>query len=164
MKTSKKLSLCVLAMLCFSLAFTMLQSSFAQQGQQYPLTITIKDGVTGKEAQGVTTIVDTSSGSLVQDLGTVAENTTVNLPAGTYVIKTQLTILGVPITIQSYTVNLNQPVTAYLTVSAFIIPIQYAALIIYVIVIIIIIAILYVIIRWILKRATYKDPSQRKPT
>jgi hypothetical protein len=142
----------------------MLQSSFAQQGQQYPLTITIKDGVTGKEAQGVTTRIDTPTGSLVRDLGTVAENTMVNLTAGTYVIKTQLTILGVPITIQSYTVNLNQPVTAFLTVSAFIIPIQYASLIIYVIVIIIIIAILYVIIRRILKRATYKDPNQRKPT
>ncbi len=162
MKIGKKMGLCILVILCFSLGFMMLQCSFAQQ--TYPLTITVKDGVTGKEAQGVTTQIYTSTGSLEKDLGTVAENTIVNLPAGTYVIKTQLTILGVPITIQSYTVDLNQPVTAFLTVSAFIIPIQYVSLIIYIIVIIIIVAILYAIIRRILKRATYKDPKQIKPT
>ncbi len=164
MKTNKKMSLCVLALLCFSFGFMMLQSSFAQQGQQYPLTISVKDGVTGKEAQGVTTIIDTSTGSLYQNLGTVAENTTINLPAGTYVIKMQIAILGVPVTIQSYTADLNQPVVEELTVSAFIIPIQYVPLLIYIIVIVIIIVILYIIIRSILKRATYKDPRQRKPT
>ena len=122
------------------------------------------DGVTGKAAQGVTTIIDTSTGSLYQNLGTVAENTTINLPTGTYVIKVQLSILGIPITMQSSTVNLNQPYTEELTVSALIIPIQYVSLLIYIIVIIIIVVIIIIILRSILKRATYKDPKQKKPT
>ncbi len=164
MRINKKLTICVLAMLCFSFVFMLVQPSFAQQEQQYPLTISVTDGVTGKAAQGVTTIIDTSTGSLYQNLGTVAENTTINLPTGTYVIKVQLSILGIPITMQSSTVNLNQPYTEELTVSALIIPIQYVSLLIYIIVIIIIVVIIIIILRSILKRATYKDPKQKKPT
>lgn len=164
MKTNKKMSLCVLAMICLAFTFMLVQPSFAQQGQQYSLTITVKDGVTGKAAQGVTTKIETSTGTLVQNLGTVSGPTTVTLPAGTYVIDVQLPIFGIQFTTLSSTITLNQASTVGLVVSAYIIPIQYLPLLIYIIIIIIILIIIYLIIISIIRRARQKDLRQKKPT
>ena len=126
--------------------------AFAQGQGTQSVKITVTDGVTGKAAVGVTTSILSSSGAVIQNLGTVPQGgTEVSLPSGQYSIIVQIGIFGFPVTLASYSFDTTQVTGVEMTVSALIIPIQYLPLLIYVVVFIIILAIIIFIIRRLLK-------------
>lgn len=123
---------------------------FAQQAT-YPVTIHVKDGVTGTTAQGVTTIIQSSSGAVVQNLGVVGDQgSQISLAPGSYSAIVQIGIFGIPFTLQSLPFTISQATSVDVTVSA-LIPVQYLPIIVYIIVAIIVIVILYIIIRRLMK-------------
>ncbi len=158
MKNIAKVSICLVAMIFLFGMLLMPGVAFAQQGQgQQSVKITVTDGVTGKAALGVTTSVLSSSGAVIQNLGTVPQGgTEVSLPSGQYSVIVQIGIFGFPVTLASYSFDTSQVSGVELTVTALIIPIQYLPLLIYIVVVIIILAIVISIIR---RLFTSKKPA-----
>ena len=153
MKNNAKFSICLVAMIFILGTLLMPGVAFAQQGQgQQSVKITVTDGVTGKTAEDITTSILSSSGAVIQNLGTVPQGgTDVSLPAGQYSVIVQMRIFDFPWTLASYSFDTSQVTVLELTVSAIFIPIQYLSLLIYVVVFIIILSILISIIRRLLQ-------------
>jgi len=153
MDNNAKVSICLVAIIFLFGTLLMSGVAFAQQGQgQQSVKITVTDGVTGKAAEGVTTSILSSSGAIVQNLGTVPQGgTEVSLPSGQYSVIVQIGIFGFPVTLESYSFDTSKVTSIEITVTAIIIPVQYLPLLIYVVVLIIILAIIISIIRRLLR-------------
>jgi hypothetical protein len=151
MDTNLKVSICfITVILLFGTLLTPIV--FAQQKTGQPITVTVTDGVTGKAADGVTTLIYSSSGAEIQNLGTIHQGgKTVSLPPGLYSFIVQIEIFGFPIKLATTSVNTTNVGKVEITISAYFIPIQYLPLLIYAIIIIVIIVILILIIRHFLK-------------
>ena len=163
MKNNDKIRIWLVALIFICITLLMPNLAFGQQDQgqqnlgQQSVRIIVTDGVTGKAAQGVTTLIRSPSGALVQNLGTVPQGgTVVSLAPGQYTVVVQTGIFGFPVTLGSYSFSTYQLTQVKLTVSALFaselfIPIQYLPLLIYVVVFIIILAIVIDVIRQIRK-------------
>ena len=102
MKNYAKVSACLIAMIFLfgTLLFPAMTLAQGSAGSTSTVTITVTDGVTGKAALGVTTYVYSSSGALVQNLGTVPQGgTTVSLPSGQYSVDVTIGVFGFPLTL-----------------------------------------------------------------
>jgi hypothetical protein len=132
-----------------ALSILLLQTSsvFGQTDQQNILTVNVKDGVTGGTAEGVNINIVSSTGQEILTTATTpGQPTQIQLPPGTYNVNIQLPLFGIPITVGSQTVTMNQTTNLAFTISAIFIPMKYVALLIYIIVILLIIAIIVSVI------------------
>ena len=165
MKRNRLISVCLVASIILVMTLlSAISTAFAQdQPSTATATIYVKDGVTGTAAQGVTTIIESASGVTVQNLGTVPSGgTQVSLPTGSYNILVQIKIFNLPVTLVSYSLDLTQSTTVEITVTAYIIPIQYLPLVVYIAIIIIIIVIVYTIIMRLMKPKGPTTPATVK--
>jgi hypothetical protein len=167
MKNKGKIGICFVAVIFIFSALLMSNLAFAQQDQgQQSVRIIVTDGVTGKAAEGVTTLIRSPSGALIQNLGTVPQGgTVVSLAPGQYNVVVQIGIFGFPVTLGSYSFSTYQTTQVKLTVSALFvsalfIPIQYLPLLIYLVVSVIALAIIITVIRQIRKS---KKPVSHLP-
>jgi hypothetical protein len=154
MKNYAKASACLIAMIFLfgTLLFPAITLAQGSAESTSTVTITVTDGVTHKAALGVTTYVYSSSGALVQNLGTVPQGgTTVSLPSGQYNVEVKIGIFGFPVTLGSFSFTNPQVTAVEITVSAYFIPIQYLPLLIYIAVVIIILVIIIAIILRLLR-------------
>jgi len=167
MKNKGKIGVCFAIVIFIFSTLLMSNLAFAQQDQgQQSVRIIVTDGATGKAAEGVTTLIRSPTGALIQNLGTVPEGgTLVSLAPGQYTVFVQIGIFGFPVTLGSYSFGTNQTTQVKLTVSALFvsalfIPIQYLPLVIYIVVSVVILVIIIVVIRQIRK---YWKQSPRLP-
>ncbi len=91
------------------------------------LTVSVKDGVTREPLQGAMIRINSASG----EVWNIEQGKAVKVPPGNYTIKTQIRILGFPVTIQSKEMEVVRPTRMNMTISFLFIPVKHINTLIY---------------------------------
>jgi hypothetical protein len=131
MNNNKIMKFTILTLLLLTLTLALMNTAWAQTSQQ-PLTITIKDEVTGGIAEGVTVIIEDANGTTILTAQTTpGEPIQTSLPNGNYTILVQTSLFGVPTTLGTKSFDLTKPTDIEIKLSAAFIPIKYVAWTVY---------------------------------
>jgi hypothetical protein len=96
------------------------------QEEDLPFTVKVVDAASGAAIQNIIVTIESEGGISEQKIITGSEGSgSTILPPGTYRLKAQFIIFGIPIQISSTEITLDEPTEFIYTVSTFIIPIEY---------------------------------------
>jgi hypothetical protein len=117
--------------LIFTLAllvvFVSITASVQAQEEELPFTVKVVDSASGAAIKNIIVTIESVDGGVSEQkmiTGSEGSGCTI-LPPGTYRLKAQFTIFGIPIQISSTEITLDEPTEFIYQVSTFIIPIEY---------------------------------------
>jgi len=112
----------ILALLAIFVSIT---SSVQAQEEELPFTVKVVDSASGAAIKNIIVIIESVGGVSQQKIITGSEGSgSTILPPGTYRLKAQFTIFGIPIQISSTEITIDKPTEFIYEISTFIIPIE----------------------------------------
>ena len=106
--------------------FVSITASVQAQEEELPFTVKVVDAASGAAIKNIIVTIESEGGVSEQKIITGSEGSGCTiLPPGTYRLKAQFTIFGIPIQISSTEITLDEPTEFIYTISTFIIPIEY---------------------------------------
>jgi len=106
--------------------FVSITTPVQAQEEELPFTVKVVDAASGAAINNIIVTIESEGGVIEQKIITGSEGSGCTiLPPGTYRLRAQFTVFGIPIQISSTQITIDEPTEFIYTVSTFLIPIEY---------------------------------------